>query len=161
MAIGERIRTIRNKRGMTQKALGAAIGFDGKTADVRIAQYESGTRTPKEKLTADIAAALEVSPRALNVPDIDSYVGLAHTLFALEDLYGIHIGEIDGELCLRLDKTKGMTYVSLLDFFTSWQRENEKLGNDEIARDKYDAWRYNYPKTDSAYREISPISEQG
>ena len=81
---------------------------------MRIAQYESGTRTPKEKLAADIATALEVSPRALDVPDIDSYVGLAHTLFALEDLYGIHIGEIDGELCLRLDKSKGMTYVSML-----------------------------------------------
>jgi len=46
MAIGERIRFIRNLRGMTQKGLGAAVGFDEKTADVRIAQYESGTRTP-------------------------------------------------------------------------------------------------------------------
>ena len=62
MAIGERIRYIRNLRGMTQKGLGMAVGFDEKTADVRMAQYESGTRTPKEKLTADIAHALEVSP---------------------------------------------------------------------------------------------------
>ena len=44
MAIGERIRYIRNLRNMTQKWLGMAIGFDEKTADVRIAQYESGTR---------------------------------------------------------------------------------------------------------------------
>ena len=155
MAIGERIRTIRNLCGMTQKGLGVAIGFDGKTADVRIAQYESGTRTPKEKLTADIAAALEVSPRALDVPDIDSYVGLAHTLFALEDLYGIHIGDIDGELCLRLDKSKGMTYVSMFDFFLAWQSEAEKLRNGEISKDEYDAWRYNYPKAESSYQEVS------
>ena len=32
MAIGERIRTIRNMKGMTQKSLGMAIGFDEKTA---------------------------------------------------------------------------------------------------------------------------------
>ena len=88
----------------TQKGLGMAIGFDEKTADVRIAQYESGTRTPKEKLTAALAHVLEVDPRALDVPDIDSYVGLMHTLFALEDLYGLYISDIDGELCLRLDK---------------------------------------------------------
>ena len=47
MAIGERIRFLRNLRGMTQKYLGFAIGFPEKTADIRMAQYESGTRTPK------------------------------------------------------------------------------------------------------------------
>ena len=39
MAIGERIRFIRNLRGMTQKWLGQAVGFPPKTADVRMAQY--------------------------------------------------------------------------------------------------------------------------
>ena len=34
-----------------------------------------------------------------------------HTLFALEDMYGLKIGEIDGEVCLRLDKSAGTTYV--------------------------------------------------
>ena len=87
MAIGERIRFLRNLKGMTQKWLGMAVGFDEKTADIRMAQYESGTRTPKENLTNDLAKVLEVSPAALNVPNIDSYVGLMHTLFALEDIY--------------------------------------------------------------------------
>ena len=147
MAISERIRHIRNLRGMTQKQLGLAIGFDEKTADIRIAQYESGTRTPKEKLLTDIATALEVSPRALDLPDMDSYVGLAHTLFALEDLYGLQIGEIDGEVCLQLDKSKGMTYLSMFDIFTAWKSEAEKLKNEEITEGEYDNWRYNYPKT--------------
>ena len=148
MAINERIRTIRNLKGVTQKALGMAVGFDEKTADIRIAQYESGTRTPKEKLTSDIANVLEVSPETLDVPDIDSYVGLAHTLFALEDLYGVHIGEIDSELCLRLDKEKGMTYLSTLDIFSAWQQERAKLKNGEIVKEEYNAWRYNYPKVE-------------
>ena len=47
MAIGERIRFFRNLRGMTQKYLGQVVGFPEKTADIRMAQYESGSRTPK------------------------------------------------------------------------------------------------------------------
>ena len=148
MAIGERIRYIRNLRNMTQKWLGMAIGFDEKTADVRMAQYESGTRTPKENYVADIAAALEVSPRALDIPEIDSYVGLAHTLFALEDLYGVRIGEIDGEVCLRLDKFKGTTYLSMFDIFHAWHETAVKLKNGEITEDEYNTWRYNYPKAE-------------
>ena len=149
MAIGERIRYIRNLRNMTQKWLGMAIGFDEKTADVRMAQYESGTRTPKENYIADIAKALEVSPKALDLPDIDSYAGLTHTLFALEDIYGIRIGDIDGELCLRLDKSKGMTYLSVLDIFTAWHQEAEKLKSEIITKEDYDAWRYNYPRIET------------
>ena len=76
MAIGERIRFIRNLRGMTQKWLGIAVGFPEKTADIRMAQYESGTRTPKEDLVKTLSGVLEVSPLALGVPDIDSEQGL-------------------------------------------------------------------------------------
>lgn len=149
MAIGERIRYLRNLRGMTQKWLGMAIGFDEKTADVRMAQYESGTRTPKENLVTALADTLEVSPKALNVPNIDSYTGLMHTLFALEDLYGVHIDDIDGELCLRLDKSKGTTYLSLFDMFSAWQQQAEKLKNGEITKEEYDAWRYKYPQIEA------------
>lgn len=146
MAIGERIRFIRNLRCMTQKHLGMAVGFTERTADIRMAQYESGTRTPKADLTDTLASALEVSPLALNVPDIDSYVGLAHTLFALEDLYGLQIGEIDGEVCLRLDKSRGTSYLNMFEMFNSWQKEFNKLKGGEITKDEYDDWRYNYPR---------------
>ena len=149
MAIGERIRFIRNLRGMTQKWLGMAIGFDEKTADVRMAQYESGTRTPKENYVADIAKALDVSPKALDLPDIESYVGLAHTLFALEDLYGVQIGEIDGEACLRLDKTKGTTYLSMFDIFHAWSEMAAKFKSGEVTKAEYDQWRYRYPELDN------------
>lgn len=148
MAIGERIHFIRNLRGMTQKWLGMAAGFDEKTADVRMAQYESGTRTPKENLVGAIADALEVSPQALSVPNIDSYVGLMHTLFALEDLYGLKVGEIEGEVCLRLDKFKGTTYLSMFDMFTAWQEVAAKLERGEISKEEYDVWRYTYPKVE-------------
>ncbi|MDR2046345.1 MAG: helix-turn-helix domain-containing protein [Clostridiales bacterium] len=146
MAIGERIRFIRNLRGVTQKYLGMAIGFTEKTSDVRMAQYESGSRTPKEKMIADLAGVLGVCPQALTIPDIESYTGLAHTLFALEDLYGFKINSIDGELCITLDKSKGASYLSMFDMFSAWHSESEKLKSGEITVDEYNAWRYNYPK---------------
>jgi len=152
MAIGERIRYIRNIRNMTQKWLGMAIGFDEKTADVRMAQYESDTRTPKENLINALAHTLDVRPEALDLPDIDSYVGLAHTLFALEDLYGLRIDSIDGELCLTLDKTKGTTYLSMYEIFKAWQQQAERLNNDEITIDEYNTWRYKYPELDTTVR---------
>ena len=44
MAIGERIHFFRLLRGMTQKYLGTAVGFPERSADVRLAQYETGSR---------------------------------------------------------------------------------------------------------------------
>jgi len=160
MAIGERIRYIRNLRNMTQKWLGKAIGFDDKTADIRVAQYESGTRTPKDNYIAALAHALDVSPHALTVPDIDSYLGLAHTLFAMEDLYGIQISKIDGELCLRLDKSMDMTYPAMFDLLSAWYRETEKWKNGEINKEQYDGWRYSYPRHE-AERQNQRRDEEG
>lgn len=146
MAIGERIRFFRNLRGMTQKYLGQVVGFPEKTADIRMAQYESGSRTPKAELTENLAGALGVSPLALSVPDIDSYLGLMHTLFALEDIYGMKIDKLDDEVCIRLDKNRGTSYISLLERFTAWQKEAEKYRNGEISKEEYDHWRYTYPE---------------
>lgn len=148
MAIGERIRFIRNLRGMTQKWLGIAVGFPEKTADIRMAQYESGTRTPKSDLTEALAHALSVSPMALTVPDIDSDYGIMHTLFTLEDLHGLRIDRLDGEICIRLDKGMGTSYQTMLDMFSAWQKEAEKFKNGEISKEDYDHWRYTYPQVE-------------
>ena len=149
MAIGERIRFLRNLRGMTQKYLGMKIGFTEKTAEVRMAQYENGARTPKEKMIADFANELDVSPDALTVPNIESDEGLMHTMFTLEDLRGLQIGEIDGEICLRLNKFRGMTSIGMMNMFTEWHNEAKKLKNGEITKEEYDHWRYNYPRSEA------------
>ena len=148
MAIGERIRFIRNLRGMTQKYLGTLVGFPEKSADIRLAQYEAGTRTPKEDLTKAFANALEVSPLALSVPDIDSYLGLIHTLFALEDLYGLTIEDRDGEVILRVDPRRGKDAAHLSEMVCAWAPMAEKYRAGEISKEDYDKWRYNYPRYD-------------
>jgi len=131
-------------RGMTQKELGLAVGFDDKSADIRIAQYESGTRTPKEKIIIKIADVLKVNPKAIERTDIDSSAGLAHTLFILEDIYGLKINSVNGNLCLMPDKSKSGVYSALLDIFSAWQQESEKFKNGEITENEYSAWKYNF-----------------
>ena len=149
MAIGERIRFFRNLKGMTQKLLGVKVGFPEKTADIRLALYESGTRTPKSDLTQSLADALGVSTMALNVPDIDTDIGFMHTLFALEDIYGLKIDKLNDEICIRLDKNRGTSYISLLQQFSAWQKEAEKYRNGEISKEEYDHWRYTYPELEA------------
>lgn len=63
----------------------------GNPADVRIAQYESGARTPKRNLLCRMARVLGVSPSALAVPRIKNSEELYCLLRALEDECGIKL----------------------------------------------------------------------
>ena len=160
MAIGERIRFFRNLRGMTQKYLGPRVGFPGKTADIRMAQYESGSRSPKAELTENLAGVLGVSPLALSVPDIDSYLGLMHTLFTLEDRYGLTVETGENGVSLRVDPQKGKDAAELSEMLTAWAEQAERLRNGEINREDYDKWRYNYPKYDETSGYVKVPSQQ-
>lgn len=160
MAIGERIHFFRIMRGMTQKYLGMLVGFPERSADVRLAQYETGSRKPKAELTAALAQALDVAPQALDIPDIDSQIGLMHTLFALKDIYGLTISETDGEVCLKISKDKGKAAEEPLQMLTVWQEQAAKLTTEEISREEYDQWRYNYPKFDTTQQWANVPSKE-
>ena len=131
------------------KISGYDCRLSGAKCDVRLAQYETGTRKPKAELTAALAQALDVSPHALDVPDIDSYVGLMHTLFTLEDLYGLTVSEADEEICLKVDTSKGKEAHELLKLLYTWKEQADKLSSGEISKDDYDIWRYHYPEFDT------------
>lgn len=149
MAIGERIQFFRLMRGMTQRKLGILVGFPESNADVRLAQYESGVRKPKTELIDTLAKILGVSPKALAVPDIDSYIGLAHTLFVLEDIYGLSVEEADGEVCLKVNESKGKEAYKLLAILHVWGEKANKLSNKEISKEEYDDWRYHYSEMEN------------
>lgn len=91
MSTGQRIQHFRMQRGMMQKALGIAAGLPPTTADIRIAQYESGARTPKYALLCTLAEALCVPPSVLYIPRIKSREALNQLLLALEDEYGLTV----------------------------------------------------------------------
>ena len=99
-----------------------------------MAQYESGTRTPKSDLTEALADALGVSTMALNVPDIDTDLGFMHTLFALEDIYGLKIDKLDDEVCIRLDKNRGTSCISLLERFAACRKKRRSIETAKSAK---------------------------
>lgn len=65
-----------------------------------------------------------------------------HTLFALENIYGFKITNIDGEICLSLKKFDNPSYPPLFDNFTAWYAQASKLREGQISKDEYDEWRY-------------------
>lgn len=160
MAIGERIRFIRNLRGMTQKWLGQAVGFPQKTADIRMAQYESGTRTPKEELVKSLANVLEVSPLALSIPDIDSDLGFIHTFFAIEDIHGIRAEKQGDEVHIVFDGSKRTMDESIFTMLSAWADQAEKMRNGEISKEQYDRWRYTFPAKDTTQHWATVPSQE-
>ena len=159
MAIGERIHFLRTLRGMTQKYLGIEVGFPENSADVRLAQYETGTRTPKFEMVSVLAQKLGVSTHALTVPDIDSYIGLMHTLFTLENTYGLEMYEADEDDGLRVDKSKGKSATELHKMLYTWLDIAKQFKEGKISKEDYDKWRYFYPEFDKTQHTIKVLSQ--
>lgn len=120
-----------------------------------------GSRTPKEDVTAALAKVLDVSPKALDVPDIDSYIGLMHTLFTLEDRYSLEVCECDDEVHLRVNFRKGRDADQLHLMLAAWGKVAAKLKAGEITQEEYDRWRYRYPEFDTSgqWHKITPSQE--
>ena len=153
MATGERIRFFRNLRGMTLKTLGTALGFSPRTAEVRMSQYEKGLRTPKSDRIEQLAELLHVSPDALRVPciDNDDKVGFLHTLFALEDIYGLQIGKLDGELCLHFNNIDAR--MKFRKDFNTWYTVLRRYQMGDITKEEYDQWRYTFQQHSPGRKE--------
>lgn len=82
-----------------------------------------------------------------------------HTLFALEDMYGLKISEKDGSPCLLLDSSVTAPGSTLDNAFHAWLLISQNLENGEITKEQYDEWRYNYPKLDNYSRWAQIPSE--
>ena len=104
MPMGSRIKRIRTLRGITQKELRVRLGYSERNADIRIDQYESDKRTPKEDVLNGIVSILEVSHEALKISDIESYHGFIFIFLELEEQFGLTIDMTEGMPYLRLDK---------------------------------------------------------
>ncbi len=74
-----------------------------------------------------------------------------HTLFTLEDIYGLTVSETDGGVCLKVSKDKGKDSAELLKMLCAWKEQADKLSSEEISREEYDRWRYYYPQFDTTH----------
>ena len=122
--IGNRIKKFRTKRGLTQKELGIALGFNPESADIRIAQYENSSRNPRDVVVERMASVLNVSVFTLKVPKLRTYSEIMQTLFYIEDI-------------INDDKSNDLS-VLLNKWIT--MKKKQKLG--EISKAAYDDWRY-------------------
>lgn len=94
------------------------------------------------------------------MPDIDSYIGLMHTLFTLEDRYGLKVCECDGEVHLRVDVRHGKDAAELSRSLIAWREQVAKLEAGEITKEEYDRWRYRYPAYDTTRIQAKVPSQQ-
>ena len=118
------------------------------------------SRTPKTDLTNKLAEVFDISPQVLSVPDIDSYTGLMHTLFALEDLYGFKIDRLDGEICIRINRQNGSTFAKMTGLLEPWEEMAQKYRGGEISREEYDQWRYRYPRSEAERVKLNSKSSE-
>ena len=157
-SIGAKIKKIRELRGLTQKELGLRCGFSEATAAVRIRQYESNQKAPREKAKIILAEALEIDVSTLYDADFSPSINAAHALFDLEDFHGLHPVCINDIYYLQFfgpfdNKDKNDSFDKFQDFMKLWDKNRTAClpedGDDEetILKKKknYDFWRYEYP----------------
>lgn len=139
MNTGRNIKKIREFRGMTQKELGMAIGFDEVSASPRIAQYEGEYRVPREKVLNRMAEVLQVDPRSIATPMGYTEEDMMYRLLMLEEFFPEMTLEKKiqtEEIVINLHNKK------LNDFFKQWAcfREQRKKGDAE--KRQYTEWKY-------------------
>ena len=82
-----------------------------------------------------------------------------HTLFALEDMYGLKVKNVDGQPHLCLDSSISTPGSSVDEMLRSWMEQADKLKNGEISKEEYDEWRYKYPELDT-YQKRAKVPSQ-
>jgi transcriptional regulator with XRE-family HTH domain len=157
--IDEKIKFFRKFRGMTQKELGIKAGFTENSADVRVAQYESGKRMPKGEVIPALAYALKISTTALTTPDTSEINGVMHTLFDLEDNYGLRVTEIDGKYYLRF-ATATLNGIEMDSELQSWYDIFKSYKDEDMTVYDYDEWRYTFPKqrNDETQKDLNKLA---
>lgn len=159
MNIGERIKAIREFRGMTQKELGLAIGYDEATARARVSQYEIGNRVPKEETLLLLSAALTINIQAIRSYALDTPSDVMEYLFWLDEKMGrkgielFRTSPADAEMKINTaDDEKEriglfLSFDGLEAYLGEWFTLKEQLKNGSISDQEYFEWLIGWPDT--------------
>lgn len=170
MVLGERIKKIRTFRELTQRELGLKLGYEERNADVRIAQYESGYRVPKNNTLMEMAKILNVN----YIHFVGTTPGCAEdimlTLLWLDEddrstIHLFHLVRNPGKCNTSDDKSvryydnddwpthapvgMWLDYGLVNEFLREWCLRKEQLKSGEISEDEYFEWKINWPATSS------------
>lgn len=143
MTIGQRIKSIRKIRGLTQKELGLECGFTDSTSDVRIRQYESDSRVPKEETLKTIAKALKINYRLIFDLEIQTSFDILFTFFELEQENKISIKSLDEgcNITLSFNNDEGIAQL-----FKEWKIKKEDFYRGVITEEEYLSWKMDLDK---------------
>lgn len=142
-SIGDKIRSFRTMRHLTQKQLGKMCGI----SESAIRNYELSNRYPDEDTLMSIADALQIDRAALRDPDPNSVSCVEQFLFSLEKIYGLVPKLVDGELHLVFDLPNESTTpqeiiarYDLADLLYNWCGVRDSMLRGDITQDDYNTW---------------------
>jgi transcriptional regulator with XRE-family HTH domain len=166
MTQGERIKYIRQQRGFTQQQLGEICGFSDTTAGVRIRQYESNKKSPKNDTLMLIAHALKVNYIAIKNYDLGCAEDILETLFWLDcagntiELFALnkendykdnwkYRGSYNDEEYMSAFAPYGIVinYGLVNEFMEEWFLRKQELARNEITQAQYNNWKWNCPNS--------------
>lgn len=137
--IGNKIKKIRKFRGYTQKQLGLLCGYNENSADVMIAKYETGDRTPSKKTINKIASVLNV-PVSLFECNIKENIGISELgdLLLWLDEFGTKVNFLfeNDRISVIIENPKFNEYLRM------WQEKNREYKAGEISLYEYCNWKY-------------------
>ena len=101
LTVGQRIKAIREQKGLTQKYVAKASGINV----ALLQKYEYGIRNPKDDQLKKIAEALGVEPVSLRPPKIENTAELLYALREISDRFGVVLIEDGGQsVHIKLDR---------------------------------------------------------
>ena len=151
MRIGQRIKHARLHRGLTLKELGLMVGFDENTADVRIAQYESSTRTPKADMREKLGKALEINPRYFFDSDLYAAEDIMFLLFEVDGVHKLDLTPFKDGTRTRVNVHVNYNLVD--DFLVDWMEKKRELAGGTITKHDYTEWILNWPYSASKKKD--------
>lgn len=143
MNMGDRIRFVRQFRGLTQLELAEAVGLPpGENGRIRISQYEHGVYVPKEDMLEKISEALGVTSLYLSTKEHTYALDLAFGLLEWDRVTDFKIKEAEkDEGKSHYDINFNTNYFD--DFFKEWMRKKADLKNGKISEEDYIEWTIN------------------
>lgn len=167
MTTGEKIKRVRVFRGLTQRDLGLKLGYEERNADVRVAQYESGYRSPRKETLVKIASVLNFNHVHLTglTPGCPEEICIAFLWLEEENKNVFHLFELEENpehTSAPLEKAAILPYNtetlitqnpiglwidhdSINRFLKEWVLRKKQLKSNEISEAEYFEWKINWP----------------
>lgn len=144
--LGNKIQRIRKFRGLTQKEFGMMLGYDEKSAQSRIADYETGKRTPKRPLIEKMAEVLDVNPNYIQHEGTLTEDGIMLLLLELDEHYTIFIDDCKDEYD---NPRNAVCFDSAImrNFLEEWKQRKKELADGEISKEEYVEWKLNWSQS--------------